>query len=163
MKVVAPQAACRRAHQLAHPRRCPQLVPLLRCPTLPPSQPHTPRPCPLQIFVVRPRDVFRAGRAHARQGRLLAGELGRTGARAREGAPCRLPVAAYADPRPAPLHWQKFTEGPARPEVNLRGRLSKGMQLRHPAAPVAVQWHAGVILPHGVGLTNGTWSLRHIW
>lgn len=89
----------------------------------------------------------------------------------------------------------------------MRGRLSKAMQLRHPAAPVAVQWHsgallllggpcmpatqlragygregvgssfasaeialcglplccAGVLLPRGVQLTNGSWSPRHDW
>ena len=78
----------------------------------------------------------------------------------------------------------------------MRGRLSKAAQLRHPDAPVEVQWHrrarrvrwaaarlaarsrvhphlppapsrprhcSGVILPHGVTLTNGTWSPRHEW
>lgn len=31
-------------------------------------------------------------------------------------------------------------------QVNMRGRLSKAMQLRHPAAPVTVQWHSGALL-----------------
>ncbi|EFN55718.1 hypothetical protein CHLNCDRAFT_134029 [Chlorella variabilis] len=59
--------------------------------------------------------------------------------------------------------WLKFTEGPASPEVNMRGRLSLAAQKRHPQAPKEVQWHAGVLLPHGVTLTNGSWSPRHDW
>ncbi|PSC69437.1 hypothetical protein C2E20_7129 [Micractinium conductrix] len=59
--------------------------------------------------------------------------------------------------------WLKWTEGPAAPEVNMRGRLSTGAQQRHPAAPKEVQWHAGVLLPKGVVLRNGTWSPRHDW
>lgn len=59
--------------------------------------------------------------------------------------------------------WLKFTEGPASPEVNMRGALSKGMRKRHPDAPERVQWHSGVVLPHGVKLTNGSWSPRHDW
>ena len=45
----------------------------------------------------------------------------------------------------------------------MRGRLSKAMQQRHPAAPAAVQWHSGVLLPRGVQLGNGSWSPRHEW
>lgn len=59
--------------------------------------------------------------------------------------------------------WLKFTEAPAAPEVNMRGRLSKAAQQRHPDAPVQVAWHSGVILPRGVTLTNGTWSPRYNW
>lgn len=59
--------------------------------------------------------------------------------------------------------WLKFTEAPASPEVNMRGRLSKAQQRRHPDAPVQVQWHSGVVLPRGVTLTNGSWSPRHDW
>jgi hypothetical protein len=59
--------------------------------------------------------------------------------------------------------WLKFTEAPASPEVNMRGRLSKAMQQRHPQAPAAVAWHAGVLLPRGVQLRNGSWSPRHNW
>jgi hypothetical protein len=59
--------------------------------------------------------------------------------------------------------WLKFTEAPASPEVNMRGRLPLALQQRHPAAPKEVQWHAGVLLPHGVTLTNGSWSPRHSW
>lgn len=54
-------------------------------------------------------------------------------------------------------------QGPASPEVNMRGALSKAMRQRHPDAPERVQWHAGVLLPHGVKLTNGSWSPRHDW
>ncbi|KAL4430553.1 hypothetical protein ABPG77_005793 [Micractinium sp. CCAP 211/92] len=59
--------------------------------------------------------------------------------------------------------WLKFTEAPASPEVNMRGALSRAMRQRHPDAPERVQWHAGVLLPHGVKLTNGSWSPRHDW
>lgn len=59
--------------------------------------------------------------------------------------------------------WLKFTEAPASPEVNMRKRLSLAQQQRHPQAPKDVQWHAGVLLPHGVQLTNGSWSPRHQW
>lgn len=45
----------------------------------------------------------------------------------------------------------------------MRGRLSKAAQKRHPEAPAEVQWSAGVILPRGVRLTNGSWSPRHDW
>lgn len=59
--------------------------------------------------------------------------------------------------------WLKFTEGPAAPEVNMRGRVSAAARARHPAAPELVQWHSGVLLPHGVDLTNGTWGPRYNW
>jgi len=59
--------------------------------------------------------------------------------------------------------WLKFTEAPANPEVNMRGRPSKAMQQRHPDAPKEVQWQSGVLLPHGVTLKNGTWGPRHDW
>jgi len=59
--------------------------------------------------------------------------------------------------------WLKFTEAPAAPEVNMRGTLSAGARERHPTAPEKVQWHAGVVLPRGVKLTNGTWSPRYEW
>ncbi len=45
----------------------------------------------------------------------------------------------------------------------MRGRLSKAMQLRHPAAPVTVQWHSGAALPVGFGLLQaGLCLLLHI-
>lgn len=59
--------------------------------------------------------------------------------------------------------WLKFTEAPASPEVNMRGRISQAQRDRHPSAPALVQWEAGVILPHGVELTNGTYSPRYNW
>lgn len=59
--------------------------------------------------------------------------------------------------------WLKFTEGPAAPEVNMRGNLSKLQRGLHPDAPEVVQWHTGVVLPAGVRLRNGTWSPRAEW
>lgn len=59
--------------------------------------------------------------------------------------------------------WLKFTEGPANPEVNMRGRIVGEQRKRHPGAPDWVPWHAGVLLPHGVDLRNGTWSPRYLW
>lgn len=59
--------------------------------------------------------------------------------------------------------WLKFTEAPAMPEVNMRGKTSKEQLERHPTAPESVQWHSGVLLPHGVDLKNGTWSPRYNW
>lgn len=45
--------------------------------------------------------------------------------------------------------WLKFTEGPAAPEVNMRGRVSPEARARHPNAPDRVQWVSGVLLPKG--------------
>lgn len=59
--------------------------------------------------------------------------------------------------------WLKFTEAPARPEVNMRGMLPKSMRERHPHAPIVVPWHAGVLLPMNIVLTNGTYSPRIHW
>ena len=59
--------------------------------------------------------------------------------------------------------WLKFTEAPARPELNMRGRLPDWYRAKHPNAPTEVQWMSGVLLPLGVGLTNGTWSVRWHW
>ncbi|GLI68829.1 hypothetical protein VaNZ11_013371 [Volvox africanus] len=59
--------------------------------------------------------------------------------------------------------WLKFTEGPASPEVNMRGVLPDSYRRRHPQAPAAVQWQSGVLLPPGVTLTNGTWGPRWSW
>ncbi|KAL6771610.1 hypothetical protein ACKKBG_A27080 [Auxenochlorella protothecoides x Auxenochlorella symbiontica] len=59
--------------------------------------------------------------------------------------------------------WLKFTEGPAAPEVNMRGELSQRQRSQHPDAPTEVQWHAGAVLPRGVELRNGSWSPRYEW
>ncbi|KAG2455183.1 hypothetical protein HYH02_000999 [Chlamydomonas schloesseri] len=59
--------------------------------------------------------------------------------------------------------WLKFTEGPANPEVNMRGDLPQSYRSRHPTAPNRVQWQSGVLLPPGVKLTNGTWGPRWTW
>jgi len=59
--------------------------------------------------------------------------------------------------------WLKFSEAPASPEVNMRGRLPPDMRARHPEAPIACPWHAGVLLPRNIRLTNGTFSPRSEW
>lgn len=60
--------------------------------------------------------------------------------------------------------WLKFSEAPASPEVNMRGRLPPEMRARHPEdAPIACPWHAGVLLPEHIPLTNGTFSPRYEW
>ena len=59
--------------------------------------------------------------------------------------------------------WLKFTEAPAAPEVNMRGRLSTLQRRNHPKAPRVVQWQSGVLLPKGTEMTNGTWSPRYEW
>ncbi|KAF5837716.1 hypothetical protein DUNSADRAFT_3971 [Dunaliella salina] len=59
--------------------------------------------------------------------------------------------------------WLKFSEAPAKPEVNLRGDLVGAVREKHPEAPPRVQWVSGVLLPPGVPLTNGTWSPRVNW
>ncbi|KAG2499241.1 hypothetical protein HYH03_002820 [Edaphochlamys debaryana] len=59
--------------------------------------------------------------------------------------------------------WLKFTEGPAWPEVNMRGEFPPDFRQRHPTAPKASQWQSGVLLPPGVVLTNGTWGPRYKW
>jgi hypothetical protein len=47
--------------------------------------------------------------------------------------------------------------------VNMRGRRPAAALARHPAAPLKSQWVAGVLLPPGVQLRNGTWSPRYYW
>lgn len=59
--------------------------------------------------------------------------------------------------------WLKFSEAVASPEVNMRGLISVAQRRRHADAPREVQWHAGVLLPRGVVMTNGTWSPRYDW
>lgn len=59
--------------------------------------------------------------------------------------------------------WIKFTEGPAYPEINMRGDLPPEFRLRHPNAPNTTQWWGGVILPRGVEPTNGTFGPRWQW
>ena len=45
----------------------------------------------------------------------------------------------------------------------MRGDITAAMKQRHPTAPDIVPWHAGVLLPRGVQLRNGTWSPRYDW
>lgn len=59
--------------------------------------------------------------------------------------------------------WLKFTEAPAAPEVNMRGRRPEHFRQRHPDAPLRCPWIAGVLLPPGVAPTNGSWSPRYWW
>lgn len=59
--------------------------------------------------------------------------------------------------------WLKFTEGPANPEINMRGNRPGAYFARHPTAPPRSQWVSGVLLPPGVQLRNGTWSPRYNW
>jgi hypothetical protein len=59
--------------------------------------------------------------------------------------------------------WIKFTEGPAWPEINMRGVLPPDFKARHPDAPDKVQWWGGVLLPKGVMPTNGTFGPRWKW
>lgn len=59
--------------------------------------------------------------------------------------------------------WLKFTEGPANPEVNMRGALPDWYKRRHPNAPEHVPWSSGVLLPDDMELRNGTWSVRWHW
>ncbi|GJP53490.1 hypothetical protein CLOM_g12653 [Closterium sp. NIES-68] len=59
--------------------------------------------------------------------------------------------------------WLKFSEAPQSPEVNARGEYPRDLRARHPAAPERCQWVAGVLLPLGQVLTNGTWSPRYEW
>jgi hypothetical protein len=49
-------------------------------------------------------------------------------------------------------------------QLNMRGDLPADYRARHhPKAPARTQWVAGVLLPSGVALTNGTWSPRWSW
>ncbi|KAI8464342.1 MAG: hypothetical protein J3K34DRAFT_120330 [Monoraphidium minutum] len=59
--------------------------------------------------------------------------------------------------------WLKWAEAPASPELNMRGDLPPDYRKRHPTAPPRAQWVAGVLLPPGVGFTNGSWSPRWAW
>ncbi|KAG1671874.1 hypothetical protein FOA52_003441 [Chlamydomonas sp. UWO 241] len=59
--------------------------------------------------------------------------------------------------------WIKFTEGPAWPEINMRGVLPPEFKTRHPEAPDKAQWWGGVLLPQGVLPTNGTFGPRWKW
>ncbi|CAI5963760.1 unnamed protein product [Closterium sp. NIES-64] len=59
--------------------------------------------------------------------------------------------------------WLKFSEAPQSPEVNARGEYPRELRARHAEAPERCQWVAGVLLPPGQTLTNGTWSPRHEW
>jgi hypothetical protein len=66
--------------------------------------------------------------------------------------------------------WLKFTEGPAYPELNMRGELPADYRQRHQRpgnpsydAPKFVQWWGGVLLPRGIEPTNGTYGPRWKW
>eukprot|EP00798_Chlamydomonas_sp_ICE-L_P012331 gene12331-15505_t len=59
--------------------------------------------------------------------------------------------------------WLKFTEGPASPELNQRGKLPDWYMKKHADAPPIVQWWSGVLLPAGIEPNNGTWGPRYQW
>lgn len=92
-------------------------------------------------------------------------QAGHTGSRNDLGRPLhvREEQAPYFSLAPLVPCLPPLPQAPALPEVNMRGALSRAMRQRHPDAPERVQWHAGVLLPHGVKLTNGSWSPRHDW
>jgi hypothetical protein len=78
---------------------------------------------------------------------------------------CGAEVCFEPDAHHHTLHdcWLKFTEAPMVPELNMRGRFPDWYCKKHPDAPAEVQWVSGVLLPDGVQLTNGTWSVRWHW
>lgn len=60
--------------------------------------------------------------------------------------------------------WLKFTEGPAQPQLNMRGAIHEAQKKRHGyKTPERVPWVSGAVLPLGVELGNGTWGPRHDW
>ena len=59
--------------------------------------------------------------------------------------------------------WLKHQPDPARPQVNMRGNYSEAYVKRHPGAPPAVQWQAGVVVPRGTQVDLSTWSSRANW
>jgi len=59
--------------------------------------------------------------------------------------------------------WLKYQENPTNPQVNMRGPYSSEYRRTHPTAPGIVDWTAGVVVPVGEVVTNGTWSSRSHW
>ncbi len=59
--------------------------------------------------------------------------------------------------------WLKHQEDPNNPQVNMRGNYSAAYLKRHPDAPPAVQWQAGVVVRKGSAVDLSTWSSRANW
>ena len=68
---------------------------------------------------------------------------------------CGAEVCFEPDAHHHTLHdcWLKFTEAPAAPEINMRGRLPDWYRKKHPDSPEEVQWVSGVLLPPSVATT----------
>ena len=62
-----------------------------------------------------------------------------------------------------PQCWLKHQEDPNNPQVNMRGNYSVAYRQRHPDAPAAVQWQAGVVVRKGSAVDLSTWSSRANW
>jgi hypothetical protein len=45
----------------------------------------------------------------------------------------------------------------------MRGNYSAAYRQRHPDAPAAVQWQAGVVVRKGIAVDLSTWSSRANW
>ena len=73
-------------------------------------------------------------------------------------APAALPPGSMAG-----QCWLKHQPDPAHPQVNMRGNYSDAYVKRHPGAPPAVQWQAGVVVPRGTQVDLSTWSSRANW
>ena len=59
--------------------------------------------------------------------------------------------------------WLKHQEEPTKPHVNARGAYAEEYRRTHPTAPETVDWVAGVLVPEGETVSNGTWSSRSHW
>lgn len=53
----------------------------------------------------------------------------------------------------------------ANPEINLRGTVTNDQKIRHGLRDneTKVAWDAGVVLPKGVKMLNGTFGPRYYW
>ena len=59
--------------------------------------------------------------------------------------------------------WLKHQDDPNNPQVNMRGDYSEAYIKRHPGAPKAVEWSAGVVVRKGTKVDLSTWSSRANW
>ena len=59
--------------------------------------------------------------------------------------------------------WLKHQDDPNNPQVNMRGEYSEAYIKRHPGAPKAVEWSAGVVVRKGTKVDLSTWSSRANW
>jgi len=67
------------------------------------------------------------------------------------------PVRPWSNPPPV-LSWLSS-------QVNMKGDYSEAYIKRHPGAPPAVQWQAGVVVKKGAAqqVETATWSSRANW